>query len=269
MEKKTIKVAGQVVEEVQKPVMLGQWNGKHARKLGGKVFLSMLAVTFIYFLLGIMLGINNLFLQSVVSLAVVLFAFSYMRTNGLSQGEGDAAYGEIMYTRQKEGKEILPDDRARCFHPLKGYYAAALGALPFVLITLVYAVLARPVDFGLTTLPSWLSPYLQQSEIGDALNYYTAKTGDFLDIYRVIVRSLTMPFMTIAAKMSYSVQTWAERLTPLMVLVAPLGYAIGYHQGLRIRTRINTGIVIGVKKKRKKQRREQRRREARGPEQLV
>ncbi len=269
MEKKTIKVGGQVVEEVQKPVMLGEWNGKHARKLGGKVFVNMLAVTFIYLLLGVMLGINNLLLQSLFSLAVVLFAFGYMRTNGLSQGEGDAAYGEIMYTRQKEGKEVSPDDRARCFHPLKGYFAAALGALPFVLITLVYAILAKPVDFGLTALPSWLSPYLQQSELGDALSYYTAATSNAMGIYRIIVRSMTMPFMTIAAKMSYSVQTWAERLSPLMVLIAPLGYAIGYHQGLRIRTRINTGIVIGVKKKRKKQRREQRRREARRPEQLV
>ena len=269
MEKKTIKVGGQTVEEVQKPVLLGGWNGQHARKLSRKVFLDMLIVTFVYLLLGMMIGFDSIVLQSIASLAVVLFGFCYLRMNGLSQGESDAAFGEIMYTRQKEGKEVTHDDRDHCFHPFKGYYAAALGALPFVVIALVYAILAQPVDFGLSALPSWLSPYLKQSEIGDALNYYTTNTSNFMSIYRVIVRAMTMPFMSVAAKMGYAVQTWAERLAPLWVLVAPLGYAMGYHQGLSIRTRINTGIVIGVKKKRKKQRREQHRREARRPEQLI
>ena len=37
----------------------------------------------------------------------------------------------------------------------------------------------------------------------------------------------------------------AERLSPLFVLLAPLGYGVGYTQGKALRDKINTGIKMG------------------------
>lgn len=67
----------------------------------------------------------------------------------------------------------------------------------------------------------------------------------------------------------------AERLSPLLVLISPLGYAIGYMRGQQLRDRINTGIKVGDDKKKRreqkarKKRQRQQPRASKGPQQLV
>ncbi|MCI5956113.1 MAG: hypothetical protein MRZ54_03925, partial [Clostridiales bacterium] len=62
----------------------------------------------------------------------------------------------------------------------------------------------------------------------------------------------------------------AERLSPLLVLVAPLGYGVGYMQGQKVRNKINTGIQMGDEKKRRRERKARKQRQrSKSPERLI
>ena len=81
---------------------------------------------------------------------------------------------------------------------------------------------------------------------------------------------MTLPFINVATKLGDVATLWAERLSPVWLLIAPMGYAIGYQQGKKARARINTGIVIGENKKKRRNRREKREREKKNtPQQLI
>lgn len=259
------------VKEVVKPVLTGSWHGKDAKKQGFKLMLNILFVTVIYLILSMLLTFDSIALRVITGLVLITAAVAYLYANGAQVGQGDAAYGEIMYTRQQEGKPISKADQERCFHPYKGFYAVLVGAAPYLVITIVFACIATVSTYSLGVLPTWLTRYTRQSGVGDALAFYQVHDGVALQtILRIISRSMTMPFINIAVKLGSTVTLWAERLTPLWVLVAPLGYAFGYRQGINMRTKINTGIAIGEKKKRRKARKERRdRAKSHKPEQLI
>ena len=62
----------------------------------------------------------------------------------------------------------------------------------------------------------------------------------------------------------------AERLSPLFVLLAPLGYGLGYTQGRKLRDKINTGIKMGDdRKKRVSARRASSASAGKSPERLI
>lgn len=247
------------IPEVRKPTMTGSWHGRDAVKLGLKLMLSILFVSLMYLLLSMLLSFDALSLRLLAGLILVSSAGAYLYYNGMNAGEADAAFGEIMHTREQEGKALSQLDRDRCFHPAKGFFAVLVGVAPYVMITLVFAFLTELSTYTLGALPSWLTKYTRQSGIGDALAYYQTNAGlSLITVLRIVVRSMTMPFMNIAVKMGDLATLWAERLTPLWVLVAPLGYGFGYMQGLNARARINTGIAIGVQKKKRLERKERR-----------
>ena len=91
-----------------------------------------------------------------------------------------------------------------------------------------------------------------------------------VDVMRVIDRALVMPFINVASYIGDSAALTVERLSPLLLLIAPLGYGFGYRQGLNLRTKINTGIKMGDDKKKRKERkaRKQRQRSS-SPERLI
>lgn len=259
------------VQEVIKPSLTGSWHGKDAFKLGYKLMLNILFVSLIYLILSLLLSFDSLVLRILSSVALVGAAAAYLYYSGMNAGQGDAAFSEIMYQRQVEGKEVTQADRERCFHPAKGFFAALVGAIPFVLIALVFALMTKPTTYSLGVLPNWLTGYTRQSGIGDALAYYQTRDGlTILSILRVVVRSMVMPFINVAVKLGDVPTLWAERLSPLWVLVAPLGYGFGYGQGLKLRAKINTGILIGDQKKKRRERKERRAREQKNaPERLI
>jgi len=259
------------VQEVIKPSLTGSWHGKDAFKQGYKLMLSILFVSLIYLILSLLLSFDSLVLRILCSLLLVGAATAYLYYNGMNAGQGDASYGEIMYQRQAEGKEVTQQDHDRCFHPAKGFFAALVGAVPFVLIALVFAILTKPTTYSLGVLPNWLTGDTRQSGIGDALAYYQTREGlTVLSVLRVVVRSMVMPFINVAVKMGDMPTLWAERLSPLWVLIAPLGYGFGYGQGLKLRAKINTGILIGDQKKKRKERKERRARaQKNSPERLI
>ena len=256
--------SGKPVAEVRKPTLIGSWHGRDAVRQGFRVMLSILFVSFLYVALSLLMSFDALALRVLTGAVLVGIAMLYLYTQGVSVGQSDAAFGEIMYQRQAEGKDIAAQDRQRCYHPLKGLFSALIGALPYVLLAAVFALLTSMETYTLGVLPTWLTPYTHQSGIGDALAYYSQQQGiGVLTVLRIAVRSMTMPFIQVALALGKDATLLADRLAPLWVLIAPMGYALGYAQGINVRAKVNTGIAIGDQRKKRKARKEQRMRQAR------
>ena len=259
------------VQEVKKPGLIGSWHSRDAYRLGLKTLLSMMAVMLVCLLLGTMLSFDSLPLRIALCVVIVALLFLYMHSQGVSRGQGDAAFAEIMYQRRQEGKPIEKGDQERCYHPAKGFFAAFIGALPFVVLTLTFALLTQPARYTLGALPRWLGDLTRQNEFGDALRYYDMRAGiGLLDVLRILCRAMVMPFINVAVLLGDEATLSVERLSPLLILIAPLGFGVGYRNGMQARIRINTSIAIGDEKKRRKERKERKRR-ARSdtPERLI
>lgn len=258
-------------EVVVKPILRGRWNAAETWKLAPKRFLSMLLVAVAFIFFSVMAGVDQPALRIIISAAIVLLMFYFQCTKGMEAGEKDAAFSEIMYEREQEGRPVSDADRARCFHPLRGFAATLLGILPFVLLCLVYAFLAKRWEYQLGVLPSWTDHLRMHNETGDALAYYSAtNTMAVADWLRIIVRCLVMPYINIAGTFGNDAVLWAERLSPLLVTIVPLGFGVGYAMGQSLRTRINTGIKQGVeKKKRKEMKARKKRQRSSTPERLI
>ena len=261
------------VEPVKKPYLKGSFCGKDAWKTVPKRFAGMLMICFVYAIASMIMNFDSLAGRIIVGVLIVGIALYYVFAKGMEQGTGDVGYGEMMYARQQEGKTIAKLDSERCYHPLKGFFEALLGALPYVLVALVFAVLTKPTVYSLGGLPSWTQEMMLQDEFGDALRYYQETHGmTALEILRIIVRIMCMPVMSVATYLGTDAALLAERLSPLFLLLPAAAYGIGYLQGPAQRERINTGIKIGVSKKQRKQQREKKARKkasAKTPERLI
>ena len=258
-------------EVVVKPILTGSWNSKEAYQMAPKRTLSILLISVVYVFFSVMAGFNNSVLQLIMSVATIGIVVFYQYTKGMEKGEKDAAYSEILYERKQEGRAVSPEDEKRCFHPLRGAYATFLGAIPFIIICVIYAFMAKRWSYQLGVLPGWMDTMLAHNEIGDALSYYqVTRSINAEDIFRIIVRCLTMPFINIGNVFGKQAVLWVERLSALFVLVGPMGFGIGYSRGHALRTRINTGIMQGVEKKKRKERKARRQRQrSSSPERLI
>jgi len=259
------------IPEVRKPVLTGSWHGKDAYRLGRKVMLGTLMVSVVYPLLSIMLSFDSIAVRIVLALALVLGAVASFYTMGVQNGTGDAAFAEIMYQRNAEGKAIPPAERERCYHPGKGFFAVLVGIAPFIIITAVFACITGPTYYTLSPLPGWVQGLWRANGFGEALGYYQAGTGfGTMDIYRIVTRAMVMPFVNVAMPLGEKVVLWVERFSPLLVCIAPFGFGLGYTKGIEARSRIHTAIEIGERKKRRKARRDKKRRmESKTPERLI
>lgn len=265
----------QPVEIVRKPILQGSWHGKDARKIAFKRFMSVIATTAIYLFGSILLGMDALWGRILMGVTLVVGVTYYQYVHGLNQGENDTAYGEIIYARRESGKTVPAEECERSFHPMKGLFAALVGSAPFVLLTLVFAFMAKPVYYAINVLPSWAEGLMTQTEFAAGLSYYAvSETMAVVDIMRVIVRSMIMPFVNIASSFGVDEMLLVERLSPILVLISPLGYGIGYMGGQRLRDQVNTGIKMGDERKKKREmkarkKRQRQQRPAKGPERLV
>ena len=259
------------VEVVRKPIIPGSWHGKDAWKLAFKRVLSVLAISVLYLLAGAFLSFENVWARLLISALIVFTVTYYQYASGMSQGQSDATFGEILYNRREGGHEVSKQDADRSFHRFKGFFAVAVGCLPFIVCTIVFACMTQPTTYRLGVLPAWASSMMQQTEFGAALEYYNAQPGmSALDVMRIIDRAMIMPFVNVATAMGAEATLMAERLSPLFVLIAPLGYALGYTQGLNARAKINTGIKMGDDKKKRRERKKRKQRQrSKTPERLI
>ncbi len=259
------------IKEVRKPILTGSWHGKDAWKLALKRALAMIALTAVYLIMGMLLTFDSMWGRILTCAGVVFVAGYYLYAAGMAQGQTDAAFGEILYNRQEKQQPIPEEERERSFHPMKGLFAVLVGAAPFVVFALVFALITEPIVYRLGALPAWASSLTAQTEFGDALLYYE-KMGSMgtMEVLRIIDRAMIMPFINVATYFGSDTALLAERLSPLLILIAPLGYALGYAQGPNVRARINTGIKVGdAKKKRKEQKARRMRQNSKSPEQLI
>lgn len=265
----------QPVEIVRKPIIQGSWHGRDARRIAFKRAMSVIATTAIYLFGSILLGMDALWGRILMGLTLVAGVTYYQYIHGLNQGENDSAYGEIIYARQENGKTVPAEERERSFHPMKGIFAALVGSAPFVLLALVFAFMAQPVYYTVNVLPSWTEGLMTQTEFAAGMAHYTVNESmKAVDIMRVIVRSMVMPFVNIASSFGVDEMLLVERLSPILVLISPMGYGIGYLGGQRLRDQVNTGIKLGDERKKKREmkarkKRQRQQRPAKGPERLV
>lgn len=248
-------------QPVYKPYLKGSVASKTAALRGRRILCYQLIFVLLYVMLGSVLSFESLALRIITNLFLVGACAALMYMDGTKQGEDDCAFAEIADSRLAQGKDVPDDDRDRCYHPLKGTFTFLVGMSPLVLLALVYAFMAKREAYVLQTLPSWVSGYTRQSEVGSALAYYNASyTLSFVDVLRTIIRFLTLPFVNIAGTYQYDAKLLVDRLSPLLVLIAPSFYALGYLQGPYLRALVHGNISSANKRR---ARREKKARQAR------
>ena len=194
-----------------------------------------------------------------------LFFFS-----GQTRGTAAVALGETMYARRESGREVSPAEAARCYHPLKGFVQALIGALPVLVLAVIYAVIAEKQRLTPGALPGWVANNTSRPDVTAPLVAYTttqpAVLGDYL---RTVIRVVLMPFVTIIGSRNTDAVLAMERLGPLLVLLPAVAYGVGYCFGPRSRAQVQEDIAEGKRKLDRRQRREKKQRQAeREPEQL-
>lgn len=262
------------VEPVKKNTAPGSWHGRDAWKLALKRFLAILAICAVFFLASLMLYFDLAWVQIISALIIITLVMYQQFFSGASLGERDASLGEIVYDKLQEGKEVTKDEKDHCFHWFKGIFATLIGCLPFVVLCIVYAFMAKEQTFTLGALPNWTESLRAGTGMGDALHYYQYDGGMTLEtILRVADRIMVMPFLNLFNAVNANASLLVERLSPILVLICPMSYGIGYATGLKQRTKVNTSIKIGDEKKKRKARREKKKRtqqrQPKKPEQLI
>jgi hypothetical protein len=263
------KTRGNKKPFVYQPFLKGRACSLLSARRGLRVFLHLALSAGLFFILGQFLVVGITWLRILLNLTVLAAFYAFMFRNGAQTGERDVIYAEIALSRAGEGRSITRDELNRCFHPAKGFFSALMGALPFLIACLVYALLAQESRYTLGSLPFWLSAFRERSDIGLALSYYNETVQlQALDFLRLLVRLLIFPYVNFAGAGNSSALLLIDRLSPLLLSIAPLAYGIGYSQGEHYRSLVHGGIAANRKRVARQQKKKQQpsRRE---PRQLV
>jgi len=257
------------IQPIKKPTLKGRPRDPATLKRAVNVLGLMLISMFIFLVAGSVLVVGSLLLRAVLSMIFIAMFVSLAYSNGMNAGFQDVAFAEIAYVRKESGKSFTAVEEAKCYHPAKGFISAGIGILPLFLISLVLAVTTQPQLYTRSALPGWVSAFERRTEIGNALQFYQQGTvWGVTDIVRIITRLAIMPFFTLAGSDDVYLAAVIERVSPLLMLFIPAGYALGYLNGPNMRAKMHAGIAANEKKKRKrdKKRIDQKRRE---PKQLI
>ena len=255
---------------VYKPYLKGNWHSGLAAKRGLKLLTYQLVFAFVYLFIGQALLFDALVLRVLINLMVVLGFAALLYSDGAKTGLDDVAFAEIALQRQEAGKAIDQADKDRCFHPLKGFFTAFVGTLPLVLLALAFAFMTSLQVHQLGALPGWVQAYERRADVGLALQYYHVSAPfSLVDALRIIVRLSIFPYINMAGAGSNHTLLLMERLSPLLVLIIPMGYGLGYQQGRRLRAGVHGAISTDSKRRVQKERRERKRRQRQEPTKLV
>jgi len=254
---------------IEKPFLTGQPTDGLTIKRGLSVFGTIAMSMFIYLVVGPVFVSDSLVLRILVALLFegMFIAFGY--SNGVNAGFRDVTFSEIAYQRRESGKPLDAAEEKKCFHRLKGLISALVGTAPLFVLALILAVFTKPQWYTMSALPSWIEPLERRTEIGNALAFYHSGSAfSVVDIVRIVVRLAIMPFVTLVGSDNVQGALLIERLSPLLVLLPGVGYALGYLRGPKVRKRVLSDIALSDKKKKKreKKRLQQKRK---GPEQLI
>jgi len=249
------------------------WDASVARQ-AGKLVLYMLLLGLISLMVAPLLMIDTPVVRVPLNLllfaGVVLLAYN----DGGVRGQKEVASGLTLARRQAGGLALTQEELRACYRPARGLLAAALAALPFFVAALMLAVLARPYAYVLQTLPTWLGAYVRREDIGGALQFYSQTQGaEFADYLRVGVRLVVMPASYMITGFGDQASLLLDRISPLLVLLIPGGYAAGYLRGPSLHAlaakRSEEAKRQHKKKVARKKKRERQARERKGPERLI
>jgi hypothetical protein len=167
---------------------------------------------------------------------------------------------------------VTPEERARCYHPLKGWIIALVGSLPVLILTVVFACITRRTMSSPGALPSWVSQLSSRPDLLKPLASYTQYAGLSLeDGLRIPVRILLLPWSGLLGISDPDRFLVLERLAPLLTLIPAFCYGLGYFLGTRVRAQVHMDIAAGKRRREKKERQARKRRAApghNGPQQL-
>lgn len=246
---------------VYKPYLRGNLYSSVALRRGLRVLMMMLAFAFFGVLTSSVLSFDNMLLRIVLNGALLFFGCMLMFNDGARFGESDVAFAEIALRRQEEGNPASKQDKDTCYHPGKGFVSALIGAAPFLLIAIVYALVAKKQVYTLGTLPSWVQSYETQDEIGQALAYYHERVpAGLADYLRIVVRLVLFPYMNMFGGGDYSKLYLLDKLSPLLMMIIPVCFGLGYLRGPHLRALVHGNIRMA---RRKQNRKERKAREAR------
>lgn len=256
---------------VKKPYLTGSAVDGGTARSAVMFLVSLLVMMVAFLMLSAMMLWDNLIIRIAFNGALLAMCYLLFYQSGAGAGAGGVEKGEIMYQRENSGRSVEASDRARCFHPAKGFVNGLLGSLPLVLCAVILAVTAEKQVAGLGALPSWLTTLERRSEIGDALTHFhqSASLG-VTGVMRMIVRMALMPVVNMIGAENADGLLMMERLSPLLALLPAMAYGVGYLRGVSVRDQVHTDIAKGKRKQAKKARKQRQARAAakKGPEQL-
>ncbi len=251
---------------VPKPYLKGNAVSALAARRGASVFAYMTVAAVLYLFLGQILVSDTAWLRVILNVAVLGILGLLMFNRGAALGEGDVAFAEIALRSHEAGKSISEKDKDRCFHPLKGFFTALTGALPWVILAVIHAILARRATYTLGALPEWLSSYERRADVGLALEYYhEGVVFGFADFAKIAVRLLNFPFVNLVSPENAGAMLTMDRLSTLLALVTPAFYGIGYTRGTYLRALVHGGILSNTRRRAAKLRKERKARKAEPP----
>ncbi len=254
--KKPLKGNG---KQVTKPFLKGTPTDRTVIRKALSFFGAVVLTCVMTFFVCSVTGFDNTVLRYAANLAILGLTWIIYFNFGSSQGTAAVKHGEILYKRQEQGSSFPEEERKECFHESKGYIIALIGSLPLLLLCVFFALKTTKTTTGPGILPQWVSNYTNRSEVGNALETYLNPAGmGFIDLLRVIVRILVMPFMSLFGKDSSQAALTVERLSPLMMLLPAVCYGTGYLTGVSQRTQVHTEIAENRTKYNKRIRREKK-----------
>lgn len=228
-----------------------------------RLFAYPLLMTLISFILSPVLMSEWMVLRigaNALLVALMIFLLGY---HGAYRGEKDVQNSFHLLTLQENDKEPSRQELAAGFHPMKGIVTGLLGVAPWFVAAVLLALLTQPYVYQLQDLPSYLQAYLGVPDIGAALSYYGEKIATTpVDVLRVLVRLVIMPYVNMAGTLTDAVSMLMDRISPLLVCILPLSYVIGYLMGPRMYRRTLARNEAAKKAHRKKVARNQRKAKA-------
>lgn len=259
----------QKIEKVSKPYLKGDIVDRTTLPGALKFFLGTLVMAVAFLIICVVLNFDAQWLNVVANLGIAMGVYLFFAQYGINAGADAVNQGEIMYGRQEKGRPVADWERSMCYHPLKGFVSALIGAIPLLLCAIVLACITKRQMTNLGALPSWLGSIESRPEIGNALAYYHEGGSMTLQAtLRLIIRMTTMPYVNMIGAANKDAMLMLERISPLILLLPVLAYGFGYMNGVRVRANVHTNIALGKKKAKRKQAKERRARMQRGPEQL-
>lgn len=242
---------------IYKPYAKGKAFTKQLTRRAARLLLLTLITAVFYLFTGQLLVITEGILRFVLSAIVLVLVMGFFYYEGAVHGEEDVALGEIVLSRSSEGMKSTEDEEANCYNPLKGLVSVAVGILPFFIMAVIFAIITQKQVYKLGVLPSWLTAFQRHRDIEIALNYYNQGVSMGLEgVLRIVIRMVLFPFVRFFGADNASNMFLMEKLSPLLICVVPLSYAVGYLSGPKRRAKVHGDIDTGKKRQRVKTLRE-------------